>query len=46
MAMEEIFKRISQNTDPKQRYEVSFSMLEIYMEKVTDLLERNPNKRP
>ena len=46
MAMEEIFKRISQNTDPKMRYEVSFSMLEIYMEKVADLLVKDPSKRP
>lgn len=38
MATDEIFKRIAANDDPKTRYEVSFSMAEIYMEKVADLL--------
>jgi kinesin family protein 1 len=46
MATEEIFARISANTDPKNKYEVSFSMLEIYMEKVSDLLVKDPSKRP
>ena len=34
MAMAEIFKRINANTDPNNKYEVLFSMLEIYNEKV------------
>ena len=42
MATNEIFARIAGNTDKTIRYEVTFSMLEIYMEKVADLLERNP----
>lgn len=46
MATNEIFSRMAANTDPKIRYEVSFSMLEIYMEKVADLLVKDPNKRP
>lgn len=28
------------------RYEVSFSMCEIYMEKIADLLVRDPSRRP
>ena len=31
---EEIFTRISQNDNPNKTYEVMFSMLEIYNEKV------------
>ena len=46
MTMDEIFNRIAKNTNPKQKYEVSFSMLEIYMEKITDLLQKDPNKQP
>lgn len=34
MACNEIFKRISQNKDESIAYEVQFSMLEIYNEKV------------
>ena len=34
MACNEIFKRISENKDPNNSYEVKFSMLEIYNEKV------------
>ena len=34
----EIFKRIARNDDPKIGFEVMFSMLEIYNEKVQDLL--------
>ena len=37
-ACDEIFARIGQNTDETMTYQVSFSMLEIYNEKVTDLL--------
>lgn len=41
----EIFKRINENTEKDKSYEVSFSMLEIYNEKVQDLLVP-ANKRP
>jgi len=34
MACNEIFNRINSNFDPLNRYEVQFSMLEIYNEKV------------
>lgn len=34
MACNEIFDRIKANFDPLNRYEVQFSMLEIYNEKV------------
>lgn len=34
MACNEIFNRINANFDPLNRYEVQFSMLEIYNEKV------------
>jgi len=34
LAMVEIFKRINENKDPLNKYEVLFSMLEIYNEKV------------
>jgi hypothetical protein len=40
MACNEIFKRISSNKDQSIAYEVQFSMLEIYNEKVQDLLEQ------
>lgn len=42
---ENIFKRISNNSDENLSYEVSVSMLEIYNEKVQDLLVDH-NKRP
>lgn len=45
MACEEIFQRISANTDKDKSYEVTVSMVEIYNEKVQDLLI-NPSKRP
>lgn len=35
---EQIFERINGNTNPNITYEVQFSMLEIYCEKVQDLL--------
>ena len=38
ISCEEIFKRISDNKDPSTHYEVEVSMLEIYNEKVQDLL--------
>ena len=41
----EIFRRIGENKDPDKSYEVQVSMLEIYNEKVQDLLI-NPDKRP
>ena len=45
ISCDEIFKRIGQNTDPDKSYEVQVSMLEIYNEKVQDLLIK-PDKRP
>ena len=45
ISCEEIFKRISDNKDPLIHYEVEVSMLEIYNEKVQDLLVPI-NKRP
>jgi hypothetical protein len=33
-ATEEIFKRISENTDENQKYELTVSMMEIYNEKI------------
>lgn len=44
MACEEIFERISRNTDEGLEYDVVVSMLEIYNEKVHDLLI-DPTKR-
>ena len=41
----EIFRRINDNTDQEKKYEVLVSMLEIYNEKVQDLL-CPINKRP
>jgi len=35
---EQIFERINANTNPNITYEVQFSMLEIYCEKIQDLL--------
>ena len=45
IACNEIFKRVAANTDENTRYEVQFSMLEIYNEKVQDLLA-NIKDRP
>lgn len=42
---EEIFKKIEGNDNPKKSYEVFFSMLEIYNEKIQDLLI-DVNQRP
>jgi flagellar biosynthesis GTPase FlhF len=38
ISMKEIFERIGANTDPNISFEVSFSMLEIYNERIQDLL--------
>ena len=45
ISCEEIFRRINDNKDPTLHYEVEVSMLEIYNEKVQDLLVPI-NKRP
>ena len=45
ISCDEIFKRIQSNTDQDKTYEVQVSMLEIYNEKVQDLLMA-ANKRP
>ncbi|KAK3605709.1 hypothetical protein CHS0354_013504 [Potamilus streckersoni] len=41
---DELFKTMSSNTDPDKRYEVLFSMLEIYNEQVRDLLSKDNPK--
>jgi kinesin family member 1 len=38
MVLHEIFQRIAATTSPSTQYQVSFSMLEIYNERVKDLL--------
>jgi len=38
ISMQEIFERIGQNDNPDLSFQVSFSMLEIYNEKIQDLL--------
>ena len=45
ISCDEIFKRISLNQDKEKTFEVQVSMLEIYNEKVQDLLIK-PDKRP
>ena len=45
ISCDEIFKRIRESESSEKTYEVSVSMLEIYNEKVQDLL-CPPNKRP
>ena len=40
MACNEIFRRIEANDDKYMTYQVQFSMLEIYNEKVKDLLNK------
>jgi hypothetical protein len=42
----EIFARIQKNKDPGNSFQVSFSMLEIYNEKVQDLLEKDQARKP
>lgn len=44
ISCEEIFNRIKQNTNPKKEYEVDISMLEIYNERVQDLLIPIPKR--
>lgn len=44
IACDEIFKRINANEDKNTTYQVQFSMLEIYNEKVCDLLGDMKNK--
>ena len=44
IACNEIFKRIDSNEDENRKYQVQFSMLEIYNEKVQDLLADPKNK--
>ena len=46
ISCEEIFKRISDNKDTSIHYEVEVSMLEIYNEKVQDLLVPISNRPP
>jgi len=46
LACDQIFKRIESNTDTNKTYQVSFSMLEIYNEKVQDLLMADQSKKP
>jgi len=46
LVCDEIFKRIESNQDKNNFYEVYVSMLEIYNEKIQDLLEQDPNKKP
>lgn len=41
---DELFKTMAQNEDPNKRYEVMFSMLEIYNEQVRDLLSKDNPK--
>ena len=38
IACEEIFRRVAANTDPGKQYQVMFGMMEIYNERVRDLL--------
>ena len=38
LAATEMFKKIGEETDPNVRYEVTVQMVEIYMEKIQDLL--------
>jgi hypothetical protein len=38
VAAEKIFERINANTDPDVTFQVSVYMVEIYMEKIQDLL--------
>ena len=45
ISCDEIFRRIGENKNPDKTFEVQVSMLEIYNEKVQDLLIK-PDKRP
>ena len=44
ISCDELFKTMATNTDPNKRYEVMFSMLEIYNEQVKDLLSKDNPK--
>lgn len=44
MAAEKMFQRISENTDTTLSFQITFQMVEIYMEKINDLLVE-PAKR-
>jgi len=46
ISCDEIFKRIGENKDADRKYQVQFSMLEIYNEKVQDLLIADASKKP
>jgi kinesin family protein 13 len=46
LACEEIFNRINRNTQKNKLYEVTVSMIEIYNEKVQDLLLHDSRQRP
>ena len=46
LVCDEIFKRIANNQERDNSYEVHVSMLEIYNEKISDLLEHDPHKKP
>jgi hypothetical protein len=46
LACDEIFRRIEANTNKNLKYQVQFSMLEIYNEKVQDLLMTDLKNKP
>jgi hypothetical protein len=45
IAFENLFKHIDTNDDPNVKFQVTFSMLEVYMEQVTDLLSTAPRRK-
>eukprot|EP00038_Savillea_parva_P019805 m.28932 g.28932 ORF g.28932 m.28932 type:complete len:991 (+) comp4561_c0_seq1:121-3093(+) len=44
MAFDSMFKKIADNKDPSIKFQVTLSMLEIYMEQVTDLLSKKSDR--
>lgn len=46
ISCDEIFKRIRSTENEDTKFQVQFSMLEIYNEKVQDLLIADPTKKP
>ncbi|XP_023930292.1 kinesin-like protein KIF28P isoform X2 [Lingula anatina] len=44
MTCDKLFQAVNNNSDPNKRFEVSFSMLEIYNEQVRDLLSKDKPK--
>mmetsp|Transcript_27741 Transcript_27741/g.72831 ORF Transcript_27741/g.72831 Transcript_27741/m.72831 type:complete len:1000 (-) Transcript_27741:1314-4313(-) len=44
MAFDAMFRKIRDNKDPNVKYQVTLSMLEIYMEQVTDLLAKRSDR--